>query len=177
MDMRKLCLKWLLRELTMTIYETGLQHFMPDNNRQPAERTARDKLAAKRAKTQLSAGKVLIKVFQNTHDIILNHKQSQKGKNYKPRLLNCVFRDFKSEIMNKLPNLEKKKSVISLIQYTVSQNNQNHGEITRIAFRIAFCIHRTFRSDPQRLLLYLQNSRSDLMVRPKLMFNHQTNGF
>ena len=99
LDMRKLCSKWVPRELTidqkqqriddskeclelfnrnkseflrryMTMDETWLHHFTPESNRQSAEWTARDEPTPKRRKTQKSAGKVLASVFWDTHDII-----------------------------------------------------------------------------------------------------------
>ncbi|QQP54963.1 Mariner transposase, partial [Caligus rogercresseyi] len=98
-DMRKLCAKWVPRELTIdqkqqriddseqclklfnrnqfeflrryvTMDETWLHHFTPESNRQSAEWTAYDEPNPKRGKTQQSAGKVMASVFWDAHGII-----------------------------------------------------------------------------------------------------------
>ena len=85
--MRKLCAKWVPRELTfdqkqqrndserclqlltrktleflhryVTMDETWLHHYTPESNRQSAEWTATGEPSPKRGKTQKSAGKVI----------------------------------------------------------------------------------------------------------------------
>ncbi|GFV83972.1 putative DD34D transposase [Trichonephila clavipes] len=93
LDMRKLCSKWVPRELTTnqkqqridelfnrnkseflrrygTMDETWLHHFTSESNRQSAEWTVRDEPTPKCGKTQKSAGKVMASVFWSTHVII-----------------------------------------------------------------------------------------------------------
>ncbi|GFT99034.1 putative DD34D transposase [Trichonephila clavipes] len=97
--MRKLCSKWVPRELTIdqkqqriddskqclelfnrnqseflrlyvTMDETWLHYFPPESNRQSAEWTTRDELTPKCGKTQKSSGKVMASVFWDIHVII-----------------------------------------------------------------------------------------------------------
>ncbi|KAF7273338.1 hypothetical protein GWI33_013947 [Rhynchophorus ferrugineus] len=92
LGMRKLCAKWVPRELTfdqkqrrvdgsekyfnmikrnkpeflrryVTMDETWLHHFTPKSNRQLSAWTAHDEPAPKRRKTQQSTGKVMASVF------------------------------------------------------------------------------------------------------------------
>ncbi|GFU79291.1 putative DD34D transposase [Trichonephila clavipes] len=99
LDMRKLCSKWVPRELTIdqkqqriddskqclelfnhnkseflrryvTMEETWLHHFTPESNRQSAEWTARDEPTPKCGKMQKSASKVMVSVFWDTHVVI-----------------------------------------------------------------------------------------------------------
>lgn len=99
LDMRKLCAKWVPRELTfdqkqrrvddskrclqlltrntpeffrryVTMDETWLHHYTPESNRQSAEWTATGEPSPKRGKTQKSAGKVMASVFWDAHGII-----------------------------------------------------------------------------------------------------------
>ncbi|GFX60187.1 histone-lysine N-methyltransferase SETMAR [Trichonephila clavipes] len=99
LDMRKLCSKWVPRELPIdqkqqriddskqylelfnrnkseflrryvTMDEIWLHHFTPEFNRQSAEWTALDEPTPKSGKTQKSAGKVMASVFWDTHRII-----------------------------------------------------------------------------------------------------------
>ncbi|KAF7269470.1 hypothetical protein GWI33_017520 [Rhynchophorus ferrugineus] len=92
LGMRKLCVKWVSRELTfdqkqrrvddseqclkmikrnkpeflrryVTMDEAWFHHFTPKSNRQSSEWTAHDEPAPKRGKTPQSAGKVMASVF------------------------------------------------------------------------------------------------------------------
>ncbi|GFV45499.1 putative DD34D transposase [Trichonephila clavipes] len=92
LDMRKLCSKWVPRELTIdpkqqriddskqclelfnrnkseflrryvTMDETWPHHFTPESNRESAEWNTRDEPTPKCGKTQKSAGKVMASVF------------------------------------------------------------------------------------------------------------------
>ena len=97
--MRKLCAKWVPRELTfdqkqrriddseqclemikrnkaeflrryVTMDETWFHHFTSKSNRQSSEWTAQDEPAPKRGKTQQLAVKVMASVFWDAHGII-----------------------------------------------------------------------------------------------------------
>ncbi|KAF7277039.1 hypothetical protein GWI33_009508 [Rhynchophorus ferrugineus] len=100
MDMRKLCAKWMPRELTfnqkqrrvddseqclkmikhnkpeflrryVTMDETWLHHFTPKSKRRSSEWTVRhDEPTPKRGKTQQSAGKFMASIFWDAHGII-----------------------------------------------------------------------------------------------------------
>ena len=99
LGMRKLCAKWVPRELTIdqnqqrvddstqclelfkrnktellrryvTMNETWFHHYTPESNKQSSEWTAPGENRPKRPKTQQSAGKVMTSVFWDTHGII-----------------------------------------------------------------------------------------------------------
>ncbi|KAF7271646.1 hypothetical protein GWI33_015495 [Rhynchophorus ferrugineus] len=99
LSMRKLCVKWVQRELTfdqrqrriddseqclkvikrnkpeflrryVTRDQTWLHYFTLKSNRRSSEWTAHDEPAPKRRKTQQSAGKVMASVFWDAHGII-----------------------------------------------------------------------------------------------------------
>jgi [histone H3]-lysine36 N-dimethyltransferase SETMAR len=137
LGMRKLCSKWVPRELTIdqkqqriddseqclelfncnkpeflrryvTMDETWLHHFTPESNRQSAEWTARDEVTPKRGKTQKSAGKVMASVFWDAHGIIFID-YLKKGKTINSDYYVALLERLKDEIAEKRPHLKKKK--------------------------------------------------------------------
>jgi len=137
MDMRKLCSKWLPRELTIdqkqqriddskeclemfkhnkseffrryvTLDEIWLHRSTPESNRQSAEWTARDEPSPKCAKAQKSAGKVLTSVFWDTHGIIFI-EYLEKGKTINSDYYITLLECLKDEILKKRPHFKKKK--------------------------------------------------------------------
>lgn len=137
LGMRKLCAKWVPRELTIdqkrqriddseeclklfnrnkteflrryvTMDETWLHHFTPESNRQSAEWTARDEPTPKRGKTQKSAGKVMASVFWDAHGIIFID-YLQKGQIINSDYYIALLERLKDEIAKKRPHLKKKK--------------------------------------------------------------------
>ena len=137
LDMRKLCAKWVPRELTIhqkqqrvddserclellnrnrsefwrryvTMDETWLHHFTPESNRQSAEWTATDEPAPKRGKTQQSAGKVMASVFWDEHGILFID-YLEKGKTINSDYYTALLERLKVEIAEKRPHMKKKK--------------------------------------------------------------------
>lgn len=137
LDMRKLCAKWVPRELTIeqkfqrvvdseqclaifnrnnneffrryvTMDETWLHHYTPESNRQSAEWTARDEPNPKRGKTQQSAGKVLASVFWDAQGIIFID-YLEKGQTINSDYYIALLERLKDEITKKRPHLKKKK--------------------------------------------------------------------
>ena len=135
--MRKLCAKWVPRELTIhqkqqriddselclkmldsnktefmrrfvTMDETWLRHFTPESNRQSAEWSARDEPTPKRGKTQQSTGKVMASVFWDAHGIIFID-YLEKGKTINSDYYIAQLERLKDEIAEKRPHLKKKK--------------------------------------------------------------------
>ncbi|GFV09445.1 putative DD34D transposase [Trichonephila clavipes] len=150
--MRKLCSKWVPRELTIdpkqqriddskqclelfnhnkseflrryvTMDETWLHHFTLESNRQSAEWTARDEPTPKCGKTQKSVGKVMASVFWDTHD-------------------------------GKAASFEEKESAVSSRQCTVSQINEIDDKIVGIGLRIASESTVQSRFDPSDFFLF-----------------------
>ncbi|XP_047139010.1 histone-lysine N-methyltransferase SETMAR-like [Hydra vulgaris] len=137
LDMRKLCAKWVPRELTidqkqqriddfeqylellnrnrtdffcryLTIDETWLHHHTLESNRQSAEWTARDEPTPKRGKIQQSAGKVMASVFWDTH-VIIFIDYLKKGKTINSDYYIALLERLTDEIAKKRPHLKKKK--------------------------------------------------------------------
>jgi len=137
LGMRKLCAKWVPRELTVdqkqqrvddseqclklfnrqkseflrryvTMDETWLHYFTPESNRQSAEWTARDEPTPKRGKTQQSAGKVMASVFWDAHGIIFID-YLKRGKTINSDYYIALLERLKEEILEKRPHLQKKK--------------------------------------------------------------------
>ena len=135
--MRKLCAKWVPRELTIdqkqqhvndseqclklfkrnkpeflrryvTMDETWLHHFTPESNRQSDEWTAHDEPNPKRGKTQQSAGKVMASVFWDAQGIIFID-YLQKGQTINSDYYIALLDRLKDEIVKKRPHLKKKK--------------------------------------------------------------------
>lgn len=137
LGMRKLCAKWVPRELTIdqkqqrvddseeclaminrnkaefyrryvTMDETWLRHYTPESNRQSAEWTASDEPNPKRGKTQQSAGKVMASVFWDAHGIIFID-YLQKGQTINSDYYIALLERLKIKIAEKRPHLAKKK--------------------------------------------------------------------
>lgn len=137
LGMRKLCAKWVPRELTIdqkqervdaseqclelfnrnrseflrryvTIDETWIHHYTPESSRQSSEWTARDEPNPKRGKTQQSAGKVMASVFWDAHGIIFIDYLG-KGKTINSDYYIALLQRLKDEIAKKRPHLKKKK--------------------------------------------------------------------
>lgn len=137
LDMRKLCAKWVPRELTfdqkqqrvddserclqlltrntpeflrryVTMDETWLHHYTPESNRQSAEWTATGEPSPKRGKTQKSAGKVMASVFWDAHGIIFID-YLEKGKTINSDYYMALLERLKVEIAAKRPHMKKKK--------------------------------------------------------------------
>lgn len=137
LGMRKLCAKWVPRELTfdqkqqrivdseqclelfnrnkpefsrrfVTMDETWIHHYTPESNRQSAEWTASDEPNPKRGKTQQSAGKVMASVFWDAHGIIFID-YLEKGKTINSDYYIAMLERLKTEIAEKRPHLKKKK--------------------------------------------------------------------
>ncbi|XP_019878165.1 histone-lysine N-methyltransferase SETMAR-like [Aethina tumida] len=133
LGMRKLCSKWVSRELTIdqkqqriddseqclelfnrnklefldryvTMDETW-PHFTPDSNRQSTEWTARDKPTPKRGK---SADKVMVSVFWDAHCIVF-FVYLKKGKIINSDYYVALLERLKDEVAEKRPHLKKKK--------------------------------------------------------------------
>lgn len=140
LGMRKLCAKWVPRELTfdqkqrrvddseqclkmitrnkpeflrryVTMDETWLHHFTPKSNRQSSEWTAHDEPAPKRAKTQQSAGKVMASVFWDARGIIFID-YLEKGRTINSDYYIALLDRLKDEIAEKRPHLQKKKVLL-----------------------------------------------------------------
>ncbi|XP_012564110.2 histone-lysine N-methyltransferase SETMAR-like [Hydra vulgaris] len=152
LDMRKLCAKWVPRELTIdqkqqriddseqclellhrnrtdffcryiTMDETWLHHHTLESNRQSAEWTARDEPTPKRGKTQQSAGKVMASVFWDTHGIIfIDYLEKEKTINSDYYI--ALLERLTDEIAKKTTSFEEEKSSVSSRQRTVSQVNE-----------------------------------------------------
>ncbi|CAH2095031.1 unnamed protein product [Euphydryas editha] len=141
LGMRKLCAKWVPRELTIyqkhervdaseqclelcnrnrseflrryvTIDETWIHYYTPESSRQSSEWTARDEPNTKRGKTQQSAGKVMASVFWDAHGIIFIDYLG-KEKNINSDYYIALLKHLKGEIVKKRPHLKKKKEVIT----------------------------------------------------------------
>lgn len=137
LGMRKLCAKWVPRELTfdqkqqrvddseqclemikhnkaeflrryVTMDETWLHHYTPESNRQSAEWTARGEPTPKRGKTQQSAGKVMASVFWDSQGIIFID-YLEKGKTINSDYYIALLDRLNEEIAKKRPHLKKKK--------------------------------------------------------------------
>jgi histone-lysine N-methyltransferase SETMAR len=137
LGMRKLCAKWVPRELTVdqkqqrvddseqclelinrnkteferryvTMDETWLHWYTPESNRQSAEWTAYDEPNPKRGKTQQSAGKVMASVFWDAHGIIFID-YLQKGQTINSDYYIALLERLKDEIAKKRPHLARKK--------------------------------------------------------------------
>lgn len=137
LGMRKLCAKWVPRELTIdqkqqrveasehclamlnhnkseflrryvTMDETWIHHYTPESNRQSAEWTASDEPNPKRGKTQQSAGKVMASVFWDAHGIIFID-YLQKGQTINSDYYIALLERLKGEITEKRPHMAKKK--------------------------------------------------------------------
>lgn len=137
LGMRKLCAKWVPRELTMdqkqqriddseeclqlltrnkpeflrryvTMDETWIHHYTPESNRQSAEWTATGEPTPKRGKTQQSAGKVMASVFWDAHGIIFID-YLEKGKTINSDYYIALLERLKVEIAKKRPHMKKKK--------------------------------------------------------------------
>ena len=137
LGMRKLCAKWVPRELTIdqkqqrvddseqclalfnrnkseflrryvTMDETWLHHYTPESNRQSASWTASDEPRPQRPKTQQSAGKVMASVFWDAHGIIYID-YLQKGQTINSDYYIALLDRLKKEIALKRPHLARKK--------------------------------------------------------------------
>lgn len=137
LGMRKLCAKWVPRELTfdqkqqrvddseqclelfnrnksefsrryVTMDETWLHHYTPESNRQSASWTASDEPRPQRPKTQQSAGKVMASVFWDAHGIIFID-YLQKGQTINSDYYIALLERLKAEIAKKRPHLNRKK--------------------------------------------------------------------
>jgi len=137
LGMRKLCAKWVPRELTVdqkrqridaseeclallnrnkiefyrryvTMDETWLHHYTPESKRQSAEWTAVDEPNPKQGKTQQSAGKVMASVFWDANGVIFID-YLQKGTTINSDYYCALLDRLKTEIAKKRPHLQKKK--------------------------------------------------------------------
>lgn len=137
LGMRKLCAKWVPRELTIdqkqqrvdaseeclelfnrnkseflrryvTMDETWLHHYTPESNRQSAEWTSSDEPTPKRGKTQQSAGKIMASVFWDAHGILFID-YLEKGRTINSDYYIALLERLKDEIAKKRPHMAKKK--------------------------------------------------------------------
>ena len=164
LNMRKLCSKWVPRELTtdqkqqriddskqclelfnrnkseflrryVTMDETWLHHFTPESNRQSAEWTARDEPTPKRGKTQKSAGKVLASVFWDTHGIIFID-YLKKGKTINSDYYVALLERLKDEIAEKRPHLKKKKVLFHQDNAPCHKSMKSMAKLQELGFEL-----------------------------------------
>ena len=164
LNMRKLCSKWVPRELTtdqkqqriddskqclelfnrnkseflrryVTMDETWLHHFTPESNRQSAEWTARDEPTPKRGKTQKSAGKVLASVFWDTHGIIFID-YLKKGKTINSDYCVALLERLKDEIAEKRPHLKKKKVLFHQDNAPCHKSMKSMAKLQELGFEL-----------------------------------------
>lgn len=157
LDMRKLCAKWVPRNLTfdqkqqriddseaclevilrnktdffrryVTMDETWLHHYTPELNRQSAKWTAASEPPPKRGKTQRSAGKVMASVFWDARGIIF-YRLSPKGPDHQQRLLYSVTGAFEGRNRQETTTNEEEKNLVSPGQCAVPQVHENDVEI------------------------------------------------
>ncbi|XP_018346987.1 PREDICTED: histone-lysine N-methyltransferase SETMAR-like, partial [Trachymyrmex septentrionalis] len=137
LEMRKLCARWVPRLLTVeqkqrredvpieclamirsnkaeflrrfiTMDETWVHHFTPETKEQSKQWTEKGELASKKAKTVLSAGKVMASVFWDARGIIFID-YLQKGRTINGEYYANLLQRLGDEIKEKRPHLAKKK--------------------------------------------------------------------
>ncbi|QQP42126.1 Putative DD34D transposase, partial [Caligus rogercresseyi] len=162
LDMRKLCAKWVPRELTIdqkqrriddseqclklfnrnqseflrrnvTMDETWLHHFTPESNRQSAEWIAYHEPNPKRGKQ--SAGKVMASVFWDAHGIIFID-YLEKGKTINSDYYIALLELLNDDIVEKTTPFEEEKSVVSPRQCTVSQVNETMAKLNKLGYEL-----------------------------------------
>ncbi|XP_055384278.1 uncharacterized protein LOC129613955 [Condylostylus longicornis] len=135
--MKKLCARWVPRLLTIdhkqhredvsmnclamftknkteflrrfiTIDETWVHHYTPETKEQSKQWTSRGEAAPKKAKTTLSAGKVMASVSWDARDISFVD-YLQKGKTINGEYYANLLQRLSEEIKVKRPHLSKKK--------------------------------------------------------------------
>src|SRR5436190_5083057 len=95
-----------LRRL-ITVDETWIHHFTPETKEQSKQWTAKGEPTPKKAKTVLSAGKVMATVFWDSHGIVLID-YLEKGKTITGTYYASLLNKLKAEIEKKRPHLKKK---------------------------------------------------------------------
>ncbi|CAH2091412.1 unnamed protein product [Euphydryas editha] len=134
LGMRKLCARWVPRELTIDQKQervdaseqclelADIHHYIPESSRQSSEWTTRDEKNPKRGKTQQWAGKVMAFLFWDAHGIIFT--------NY-VRKVKTINSDYYLALLDRLKDEIAKIvcSVVSSRQYNVSQIDENDGNI------------------------------------------------
>jgi [histone H3]-lysine36 N-dimethyltransferase SETMAR len=137
LEMKKLCARWVPRLLTIdhkrmrvdvskeclsllshnskdfwrrfvTVDETWIHHYTPESKQQSKQWTGSGESAPKKAKTVLSAGKVMATVFWDSQGIILVD-YLKKGKTITGQYYSTLIGQLKEELTIKRPRLAKKK--------------------------------------------------------------------
>lgn len=164
LGMRKLCAKWVPRELTVdqkqqridasevclallnrnkmefyrryvTMDETWLHYYTPESKRQSAEWTAVDEPNPKRAKTQQSAGKVMASVFWDANGIIFID-YLQKGTTINSDYYCALLDRLKAEIANKRPHLQKKKVLFHQDNAPCHRSMKTMAKLNELGFEL-----------------------------------------
>ena len=94
----------------MTVDKTWIHWYTPETKEQSKKWTPSGKRALKKAKTVLSAGKVMATVFWDSQGLIYIH-YLEKGKMVKGLYYAELLGRFDAKLQKKLPHLAKKKSV------------------------------------------------------------------
>lgn len=178
LDMRKLCAKWVPRELTfdqkqqrvddserclqlltrntpeflrryVTMDETWLHHYTPESNRQSAEWTATGEPSPKRGKTQKSAGKVMASVFWDAHGIIFID-YLEKGKTINSDYYMALLERLKVEIAAKRPHMKKKKVLFHQDNAPCHKSLRTMAKIHELGFELL--PHPPYSPDLKRML-------------------------
>ena len=134
LDMKKLCARWVLtldqkrkrenisnQNLTLfrrnpqdflrrfiTVDETWIHHYTPETKQQSKQWTKSGESAPKKAKTVLSAGKVMATVFWDSQGIILID-YLEKGRSITGAYYTALLDRLKQELIEKRPRLARKK--------------------------------------------------------------------
>ena len=148
LSMRKMCLKWVLRLLTVdqkqkcvddserclqllehnkkeflhkcvTMDETWIHYFTPESNWQSAEWTAAGESCPKSPKMQISASKVLVSVFWDV-PCILFINYFEKGRNINSKYYIALLVCLKEEIAKRWPQMKKKCSLTKTMHNVTS---------------------------------------------------------
>ncbi|GFY25144.1 histone-lysine N-methyltransferase SETMAR [Trichonephila clavipes] len=120
------CNKSVLWRRLITVDETWIHHYTPETKIQSKQWTAKGKPAPKKAKTVLSAGKVMVTVFWDSHGVILIYYH-QKGKTITGAYYASLLDKLKAELVEKRPHLQKKKILFH------QDNAQSHTSAVAMA--------------------------------------------
>jgi len=115
----------------VAVDETWIHHYTPETKQQSKQWIMSGESASKKAKTVLSAGKVMATVFWDSQGIILID-YLQKGKIITEEYYATLLDRLKEELKKKQPRLMRKKSALPSRQCAVPQVDRCNGKTTRI---------------------------------------------
>lgn len=115
----------------VTVDETWIHHYTPETKQQSKQWIMSGESAPKKAKTVLSAGKVMATVFWDSQGIILID-YLQKGKTITGEYYATLLDRLKEELKKKTAKIGAQKSALPSRQRAVLQVDRCNGKTTRI---------------------------------------------